>query len=462
MTYKLWKILTFKLGLCALVASSVAQADEVQYLAHGGEAFQKIADEVSSARQSIDITYYIFAQCHTSAKVLMRLVQKKMREGVDVRLLIDADTQSDVSRSTLTEIYEGFSGPGKLEVKFYNLSMKFSPTKNFRSHAKLLLIDGEKYISGGRNIADDYFRIGEGLNYLDRDIWVKGKSARFAQAEFNHLWNSPWSVSVGRADPSSVQLTRKTCMKWTAKEERLYQAVVQRKTVQVTTPVLQCSNVDFVMDDYSFADLPGGPNFYDKRDAYLSGERYYRKAMTRELIRFLQGARKNILMENWGYIPTGKIQELIDWTHQKKIPLKVVTNRGAEVGSLLDAVSPYYRKRDNRGTQTVKAVSILGSLRDSWALTPKKATFAIHSKVYVVDQKDVAVTSFNLDPRSYHTNIENGVIVRNCPALARVVQSKTAEIEAAIVRDKTCEKCQQDPKVGSWDRIKGWLGHELL
>ena len=57
-----------------------------------------------------------------------------------------------------------------------------------------------------------------------------------------------------------------------------------------------------------------------------------------------------------------------------------------------------------------------------WELSKDKADYGIHSKVFVGNSKDIAISSFNLDPRSLKTNLESAAVIKNCPELAKHVE----------------------------------------
>ena len=58
-------------------------------------------------------------------------------------------------------------------------------------HNKTFIVDGKVVITGGRNIADEYFDYDHEYNFRDRDVLLMGK----ASAEFRLL-----SISFGMMD----------------------------------------------------------------------------------------------------------------------------------------------------------------------------------------------------------------------------------------------------------------------
>jgi phosphatidylserine/phosphatidylglycerophosphate/cardiolipin synthase-like enzyme len=73
------------------------------------------------------------------------------------------------------------------------------------------------------------------------------------------------------------------------------------------------------------------------------------------------------------------------------------------------------------------------------------------------------VGSFNIDPRSYNTNLETGVVARNCPKLAEIIESKTQILEKDFETDKSCAKCQLPTRDnGVYKSFLGWIGHDFI
>src|SRR5438876_11089216 len=59
-----------------------------------------------------------------------------------------------------------------------------------RMHEKLIVADGERYITGGRNLDASYFGLARKRNFVDRDVYVEGASAADAERCFDELWAS--------------------------------------------------------------------------------------------------------------------------------------------------------------------------------------------------------------------------------------------------------------------------------
>ncbi|HXH01338.1 MAG TPA: phospholipase D-like domain-containing protein, partial [Xanthomonadaceae bacterium] len=79
---------------------------------------------------------------------------------------------------------------------------------NQRMHSKLLLIDGQLGITGGRNYQDDYYDWDAEYNFRDRDLLVAGPTADDMLANFQAFWVATRSVPIERLDDVGRRLLR--------------------------------------------------------------------------------------------------------------------------------------------------------------------------------------------------------------------------------------------------------------
>jgi len=89
---------------------------EAQALLHNDDAFAAKLELVETARESLDLAYYIFADDYSSSLLSQALIDAA-RRGVRVRLLVDYfSAYKDLDRFSWLER----EGGGRLEVRFYN------------------------------------------------------------------------------------------------------------------------------------------------------------------------------------------------------------------------------------------------------------------------------------------------------------------------------------------------------
>src|SRR6185369_14034692 len=58
-----------------------------------------------------------------------------------------------------------------------------------RMHNKMFIADGAIGITGGRNLGDAYFGIGDKSNFVDLDVLAVGRIVRDMSASFDRYWN---------------------------------------------------------------------------------------------------------------------------------------------------------------------------------------------------------------------------------------------------------------------------------
>lgn len=424
--------------LMASLLSLQATADEVQYLARGEQGLAARAQLIESAKQTIDFTYFIYEPCQPSTQLLVEQLARKVRQGVRVRLIVDAFLYDSDLKNNLTAEYRKLG----MQVRFYNDGNKVNLLgQNMRSHIKYTVVDGKAYSTGGRNIADDYYGVLPGINFIDREVLVRGASAKQVEASFEELWNSsmvserkvkaafvPWNKQCEKDESGRVP-----GMKMFLKENQ--------KAIMDDMPVRQCKNVTFLADSPDF----GKMNSQDQRhrgeapSEYMNELRLRKKQVTDGFVKFIKGSNSSFEFENWSYIPTGLVDQALAGLRKRNVTVFGITNSAADAPGLLGKEEVYlnakYSKRDSVGSQFVIQMALGGGLDETYALTPGHSTFRLHGKVAVRDDKDVFVSSYNIDPRSYHTNLESAVVIRDCPGLADDLQAQFKRLRRIYKQD---------------------------
>ena len=152
-------------------------------LEEGEEAIFTRAWLSQNSITTIDIQYFIFSLDNVVIIALDYLLRAADR-GVKIRMLVD-DIMLDVTEHDVLalnahpnfEIRIYNANPGKNRVQqAYNAATDFQGI-NQRMHNKTLVVDGHVAITGGRNIADEYFDYYQQYNFRDRDVMLIGVGA---------------------------------------------------------------------------------------------------------------------------------------------------------------------------------------------------------------------------------------------------------------------------------------------
>jgi putative cardiolipin synthase len=157
-----------------------------------------------SAESTIDIQYFIFSADNIGLIAVDYLLRAADR-GVKVRIVVDdimveadADDLIALDRHPNMEIkiYNPIANVGKnLPAKLYKLTTDFGEF-NQRMHNKTFIVDGQVAITGGRNMADEYFDYDHEYNFRDRDVLLIGQVTHTMQHSFEQFWTSTLSVPV--------------------------------------------------------------------------------------------------------------------------------------------------------------------------------------------------------------------------------------------------------------------------
>jgi cardiolipin synthase A/B len=175
---------------------------KAQLLASGEEAYAKIAELISTARKSIHLTTFIFAQ-DPVAESLIALLEKKSEEGVAVRLLLDSFGSYWVKHPSFQRLIEKGG-----QMVYFNpvLHMPFRGRANLRNHRKLLIIDSQRAILGGMNIAKEYMGPSpDPSRWTDLCLEVEGSCVQDMEAVFTEDWKFATEEDPGGEPPAPAE-----------------------------------------------------------------------------------------------------------------------------------------------------------------------------------------------------------------------------------------------------------------
>ena len=147
------------------------------------------------ARKSIDVQYFIWSVDNIgtlAAEALLRAAER----GVQVRVIVD-DLLLEAPEETLIAL----AAHPRIDIRIYNPMhsvgvpwyrrllgvVRSFRGSNQRMHDKTLIVDGQMAITGGRNMADEYYDYDHAYNFRDRDALVLGKAAREVQGSFERF-----------------------------------------------------------------------------------------------------------------------------------------------------------------------------------------------------------------------------------------------------------------------------------
>ncbi|MDL2323310.1 cardiolipin synthase [Bacteroidales bacterium OttesenSCG-928-A17] len=160
--------------------------NRVDFYIDGKDKFKQFFKDIENARHHVHILYYKIMDDKLGNQ-LKDLLLKKVKEGVEVRLMYD-----DVgSLATKSKFFNEMKAGGIEVEPFLEVKMPWLARRlNYRNHKKLAVIDGEIGYVGGMNIADNYI---EGVSWgiwRDMQIRIEGEGTKGLQRVFFLDWYS--------------------------------------------------------------------------------------------------------------------------------------------------------------------------------------------------------------------------------------------------------------------------------
>lgn len=297
-------------------------------LDRGTDALLARIDLLRSATKSIELQTYIFDEDDSGRFVLNELIAAA-RRGVRVRVLIDqlsalkrVDTLAALAgvHSNLdVRIYNPVLGRARISYPHYLLASACCWRKlNQRMHSKVLLVDGEIGITGGRNYADDYFDWDDKYDFRDRDVIVAGPAAATMETQFDRYWNDRRSVPVQHLSDVASLIARDGVPALQPahfdQPERVRSAGVQADDAafvheRIAAHALRVGEVDYI------SDLPGKPG--SERDLSPAS------VALRELI---TGAKDRVLLQTPYLVLSKPAQRLFRELHQRAHAPRVIVS----------------------------------------------------------------------------------------------------------------------------------------
>lgn len=167
--------------------SFLTQDNNISIFTEGQNKFNSIFEDISQAKESIHVMYFIVKKDGTG-KALIDALTEKARQGVDVRLLIDALGGRQITRSMVAD----FIAAGGKFAFFFPPRLTFLTLKlNYRNHRKLVIIDGKIGYLGGFNVADEYLGKSRKFgDWRDTHLRITGSSVHDMNARFLLDWRS--------------------------------------------------------------------------------------------------------------------------------------------------------------------------------------------------------------------------------------------------------------------------------
>ncbi|MFK7812043.1 MAG: phospholipase D family protein [Maribacter sp.] len=441
----------------------------VYVLEDGGGAMVTRAWLTEYAEQTIDIQYFIFSMDNVGLIACDYLVRAADR-GVKIRLLVDdimvdADIQDvltlDSHENISIKVYNPGVNLGKnIFEKIGKLATDFR-SFNQRMHNKTFIVDDKVVITGGRNIANEYFDYDHEYNFRDRDVLLLGKETKNVNASFQKFWQSDLSVDIiDLVDEVPDNVTNENRFdklhEYACNPDNFWPQVREKiKNLPAAFPILKKSGALVWVDDVEFTSDEPGKN--DGNSGLGGGG-----ITTSKLMSLVQNAKTSIDIQSPYLITSELSRELFQKATDRGVKIRILTNSLASTDNL-EAFSGYQKDREAlletgvrifefRPDAAERKRIMTGELQ---AVIDYQPIFGLHSKSMVVDEEITVIGTFNLDPRSANLNTECLAIINSKDVASSVLKGIEEEFKPENAWETTLE-FNPDSEVSNLKRIKTW------
>jgi putative cardiolipin synthase len=363
---------------------------------------------IDGAERTLDLQYYSWAADAVGYLLIDRLIGAADR-GVSVRILVDdiklrRSTRSVASLCLHSNIAIRVFNPWGMRTSASIQGLEFALSfkrLNRRMHNKLIVVDGERAIFGGRNVGDEYFGLSEVFNFVDFDALLIGPEVRDLTELFEAYWESPNAVPAATLDKPVTEIDLVETRDLIAAE------------LEMRAPLLSA-----VLGDEA------GPQRVIRADRSLAKGSVRvvfdaigkpRGTETTQVVDALretaESAETELIVVTPFFVPDDSDVEWYRKTVSRDVRVRLLTN---SLASNPGTISNSGLKRQ-RAALVHAGVELFelrtdASSKHEWETPPQVGRYlGLHAKLYVIDRQTVFVGSLNLDPRSMQVNTETGV-----------------------------------------------------
>lgn len=411
----------------------------IYVLDKGEEALLARAWLVDNAQKTIEVQYFIWSTDNIgilASEALLRAADRGVKVRVIVDdLLIDAPDKSLLALAKHPNIDIHIYNPQHsvgtpFHKRLLNIAVNFRGV-NQRMHDKTFIVDGKLAITGGRNMAAEYFDYNNAYNFRDRDALLLGDVAKSMQTSFEKFWSSPVSAPVEelydglglmqkhvKVKDDEIQNIYQELHNY-AKNPENFSAENLNAIQNIPTAFMRLAEQITWTDVEFISDTPG-----KNKMKYLLGGG---GASTLKLAQLVESANEQIVIQSPYLVMSNQAQNLFKSAIKRGVKVRINTNSLASTDNI-QAFSGYRNQRDQLIKMGIEIFEYKPDpqikqqlVRQAVLQNIRPPVFAIHAKTMVVDNKSVYIGTFNFDPRSQNLNTEVGVIVQN-ENLAKNVQ----------------------------------------
>ncbi len=329
---------------------------DITYYDDAAKGLEAQKAELRKAKDFIFMEYHAIEDAE-SWRGIQDILEEKVREGVEVRVFYDDMGSIGFVN---TDFVKRLAARG-IEARVFN---PFAPGLNLflnnRDHRKITVIDGKVGFTGGYNLANEYFHVGEppfGF-WKDTGIRLEGDAVRALTVTFLEMWNAIKGNDINDTDF----------------DRYLKPYAYEAKEQGFITP---------------YADSPMD-NIHVGEDVYMS---------------IANSAREYAWFVTPYLIITEEMISMLSLAARRGVDVRIITPGVPDKKLVYSVTRSFYN------ALAINGVKI-------YEYTPGFC----HCKMSVCDDAMATCGTINLDYRSLYHHFENGCFMADCGAVAKIRQ----------------------------------------
>ena len=228
--------------LAALVDADITSGNRYDVLTNGDQIFPAMLEAIRGAKRRISFETYIY-ESGQMADQFTTAFEEAARRGVRVNMVLDAVGSTGISDDHLARLRNA----GCRIAEFNSPTWYSLEEVNYRTHRKILVVDGQVGFTGGVGIADHWMGNAEGpQHWRDTQVRITGPIVRLIEGVFyeNFIETAgeltpeldPPPAPVGDVGPSIAVRSSPTGGANDLKRLYLLAIASARRTLDITTP----------------------------------------------------------------------------------------------------------------------------------------------------------------------------------------------------------------------------------
>ena len=386
----------------------------------GANAFASRSILTGMATRNIDAQYYIWHD-DEAGQLLLKDLWDAAERGVIVRLLLDDFNNNAKFDQHLLR----FASHPNIAVRIINPLMYRKlqtlnyltglPRINRRMHNKSMIFDKQITIIGGRNIGDEYLSNDKSSQFADLDVLLIGKVVADIDNSFINYWSAPISFDI----ETLATLDKGETADFLEGLDKLKEDEKNgnKSSLSIYKTALEDSSIDTDLINkrvpFRWTDMQFLSDDVGKLTKTVPAD----TNLVHQLRALLGSPSKKLTIISSYFVPTKDGVNTLVELAESGIEIKILTN-SFDATDVTAVHSGYSQWRANMLRAGIKIYELKATASEEkrenklWKARSQSST-SLHAKAFAVDDYQVFIGSYNVDPRSANINTEMGVIIND-------------------------------------------------